>query len=176
MLPNPLHPAVVHLPIALAILLPAAALLAFFLRSRGSSWNHAWLPVVFAAAALALSSWAAVETGKDQEEVVERVVPEEALEEHEERGEVFLWGAVLVFLLVAAGLAPGKAGHVLRLLSAAAMAVLLFLGYRVGHAGGELVYRYGAAQAYTASSTASPDTATTATEPRRQKRKGRDDH
>jgi hypothetical protein len=53
MLPDPLHPAVVHLPMALAVLIPALAL----------------------------------ETGKDEEDRVERVVSEDLIEAHEEAAE-----------------------------------------------------------------------------------------
>jgi hypothetical protein len=56
MLPDPLHPAVVHLPMALAVLIPALAL----------------------------------ETGKDEEDRVERVVSEDLIEAHEEAAERFL--------------------------------------------------------------------------------------
>ncbi len=156
MLPDPLHPAVVHFPIALSLLLPLAALLALVVHYRGARWRHTWLPVVAAAAALALSSWAAAETGEDQEDVVERVVAEDALENHEEKAETFQRATIVVFLLTAAGLAPGKAGHGARIAAGAGMAVILYLGINVGHSGGELVYRHGAAQAYTSGASVSP--------------------
>jgi hypothetical protein len=45
-------------------------------------------------------------------------------------------------------LGPGQVG-VAALVTALAAAVTLALGYRVGHSGGELVFKHGAAAAYT---------------------------
>ena len=89
-MPTPLHPAIVHLPIALMVLLPIAALAAILVIRGTSSVRGAWIPVVILAAALSGSSWVAVQTGEREEEAVEHVVPEEAIHEHEERAEVFL--------------------------------------------------------------------------------------
>ena len=80
MLPDPIHPAIVHLPVALAILLPLMIGGAFLLARRGTPIRTLWTGVVAAAALLAGSAWLAVETGERQEERVEQVVSEGALE------------------------------------------------------------------------------------------------
>lgn len=146
----PLHPKLVHLPIALAMLMPilsAGLLLAWF---RDLLPRRTWIVAVALQALLVGSSVVAMRSGEGEEETVEKVVAESAIEAHEEAAEVFTWTAAGVLLLFAAGAAlPGVA--VARGTAAAATAatlVVLFLGYRVGQAGGALVYQHGAASAY----------------------------
>lgn len=148
MLPDPLHPALIHFPIVLGILLPIGIGIAFFLIRRGARPRNVWLGVVLLNASLAGSAYLAVETGQDQEERVEQAVPETALETHEEAGETFLYASIVVLVLTGAGLANGVWGKAGRILGTAGALVLLPIGYNVGHSGGELVYRHGAAQVY----------------------------
>lgn len=147
-IPSPLHPAVVHLPIALAVLLPLVALLSWFTTTRGARPLIAWGVTVAVAAMLAGSSYVALETGEDQEETVERVVPEQALHEHEERAEAFLAVAVGFLGLSLLGFLPRRAGAIARGVTVAGTLLVFVAGWRVGHSGGELVYRHNAAQAF----------------------------
>ena len=148
MLPNPIHPAIVHLPIALTLLLPLIVGAAWLLARRGFPIRSAWVGVVAGVALLSGSAWLAVETGEQQEERVEKVVSEGALESHEERANLFLGLAAGTLVLSLAGLASGRVGKYGRIAAAAASLALVPAGYFVGHTGGELVYRHGAAQAY----------------------------
>jgi uncharacterized membrane protein len=147
-LPDPIHPAVIHLPIALTLLLPLVIGAAYLLARRGLSIRTSWVGVVAGAALLAGSAWLSVETGEQQEERVERVVSEGALETHEERANLFLGLAVGTLVLSVAGLARNKVGRYGRIAATGAALALLPAGWLVGHSGGELVYRHGAAQAY----------------------------
>jgi uncharacterized membrane protein len=148
MLPEPLHPAIVHLPIALAMILPLFAL-AGLLAIR-STWLplRAWSAVAVLAGLLVAGSWVALETGEEEEETVERVVAERFIEEHEEAAEFFLVFAVVVFAASLAGLRGGRFGEAARVTAFVLMLGLLAAGVRVGHLGGELVYTHGAAGAY----------------------------
>jgi uncharacterized membrane protein len=148
MLPDPLHPALVHFPIAFAVLLPLAAVAALVALRRGASHLGAWSLVVALSGLLTVSAWLAVQTGEAQEEVVEEVVPESAIHGHEEAGERFLWLSVAGLLVITLGLATGRAGRVGRTAGTAMAVVLLIAGVRVGDTGGELVYEHGAANAY----------------------------
>lgn len=148
MLPQPLHPAVVHLPMAIVVLLPFAALAALIMIRRGAAPRAAWAWVVALSILLAGTSWLAVETGESQEDAVEEVVGDAAIHAHEEAAERFLPLTAAAVLLLGAGLARGRVGRFGRLAGLAGTLVLLFAGYRVGHSGGELVYTHGAAQAY----------------------------
>jgi uncharacterized membrane protein len=148
MLPDPLHPALVHFPIALAVLLPLAALVALVAIRRGTSPLGAWTMVVALSGLLTVSAWLAVQSGEAQEEVVEEIVPESAIHGHEEAAERFLWLSVAALLVTTVGLTTGRAGRAGRLAGAAMAVVLLVAGVRVGDSGGELVYEHGAANAY----------------------------
>lgn len=148
MLPEPLHPAVVHFPVVLVILLPIFALVALWAIRRGAPARRSWMIPVAVAAALALSSFAALRTGQVQEERVEELVPERAIEHHEESAERFLVLSGILCLVMVAGLAGGSLGSKARTLGTAGALGLVIAGAQVGASGGELVYRHGAAQAY----------------------------
>lgn len=148
-IPSPLHPAVVHLPMALAVLVPIFALVALVTMRRAASTWRTWAVAVAMFASLSLSAWASMETGEDESEKVEKVVPEAAVETHEEAAEQFLWFSVGVLAVAAAGLLKGGVGGSARLLATAGSVGILVMGYRVGHSGGALVYTHGAASAYT---------------------------
>jgi uncharacterized membrane protein len=148
MLPDPLHPAVVHFPIVLAFLLPIFALAAIWAIHRGSATARTWLVPVALSAALALSSWVAVQTGEGQEEKVEDIVPNAALDTHEEAAELFLTLSGVLVLVAGAGFLPGVAGRTARAAAALGAVGLVAVGANVGHSGGELVYKHGAASAY----------------------------
>ncbi|HWJ13567.1 MAG TPA: DUF2231 domain-containing protein [Gemmatimonadaceae bacterium] len=149
MLLDPLHPAVVHFPVVLAFLLPLFAAGALWAIRRGAAPRRAWLLPIAGAAALALSAWVAVETGEAQTERVERVVSEQVIEGHEEMAEAFLAATAAVAVIALAGLAGGLPGKAARIVTAAGALALVGLAARVGHSGGQLVYRHGAASAYT---------------------------
>ncbi|MGE3616649.1 MAG: DUF2231 domain-containing protein [Gemmatimonadales bacterium] len=148
MLPDPLHPAVVHFPVVLSVLLPVAIVAALLAARRPSLGRAPWLVVVALSAGLAGASWLAVETGEREEERVEDVVGETAVERHADRAEGFLAASAVTAVIAALGLLAGRAGQAARGLALAGSLLLLVAGYRVGHSGGELVYRHGAAQAY----------------------------
>jgi uncharacterized membrane protein len=156
MLPDPLHPAVIHFPIVLMVLLPLVAAWALWTIRRGARPATAWLVPLVTAAALALSSWIAVETGEREEDRVERVVPEASMHGHEEAAERFLALSGLLLLVAAGGLLRGTPGRVARLGTVVAALGLAGLGAQVGHTGGNLVYRDGAAGAYTDRATGGP--------------------
>ncbi|MGD8699451.1 MAG: hypothetical protein PVJ43_09185 [Gemmatimonadales bacterium] len=160
MIPDPLHPALVHFPIVFTFILPVIALGALWMIRRGTPPRRAWAPVVVVTGLLAASSWLAVQTGGAQEDRVEGVVAERPLENHEESGERFLLLSVVGLGVMGAGFLRGRAGRVGRWAGAVAAGVLLLAGWQVGHTGGELAYRHGAAAVYhqsTAVGARSPD-------------------
>jgi uncharacterized membrane protein len=148
MLPNPLHPAIVHFPIVLAFLLPLFSLGTLWAIRRGAQFRRAWLVPVALSAALALSSWVAVETGEGQEDRVESVVPDEALDAHEDAAELFLTMSVVLLAVTTVGLMGGPIGRSVRVAATIGSAALVVAVLRVGHTGGKLVYQYNAASAY----------------------------
>jgi len=151
---DPLHPAVVHFPVVLGFLLPLFAAGALWAIRRGAAVNRAWLFPTAIAAALALSAWVAVETGGAQSERVERVVADQVIESHEEMAEAFLAASAGLAVIALVGLIGGLTGKTARVVTAIGALALVGLAVRVGHSGGQLVYRYGAASAYTSSGAA----------------------
>jgi len=144
------HPKLVHLPIALAVLMP--------LLSAGLwlAWRRGWLPARGWAIAVGLqlvlvgSGVLALRSGEAEEDRVEAVVPEAAIEAHEEAAETFVVASGLVLGVMALGLAlsRGRAGRPIAALGVVGTLLVFGLGYRTGEAGGALVYQHGAAAAY----------------------------
>lgn len=147
-LPNPLHPAVVHLPVAIAVLVPIVAVTALVFIRRGARTRTAWGVTVALLAALLLSGWVSLKTGEQQEERVEEVVADRSIHTHEEAAELFLVTTAAVLALSLAGLAGGRVGQAGRWVATLGTIGILGAGWNVGHTGGMLVYRDGAASAY----------------------------
>jgi uncharacterized membrane protein len=148
-LPDPLHPIVVHFPVVLSVLLPLVALVSLYAIKGGARPVRAWGVAVAVAAALTLSAWVSVETGEQQEERVEDVVGEARLDTHAEAGQTLLYTSVGVLAVLALGLMPGDKGRVARYAGAVGTLVVAGMAFRVGMTGGDLVYKYDAASAYT---------------------------
>ncbi len=144
------HPKLVHVPMALGVLMPvvAGALLL--------GWWRRWLPArawtlaVLLQGVLVGAGVAALRTGEVEEDRVERIVPERYIEAHEEAAESFVWasGGVLGLMLLALALSARRGAMTAATAATLGTFAVAGLGYRTGHAGGELVYRHGAAQAY----------------------------
>lgn len=148
----PLHAAAVHIPLALALVLPVLSLGVLLAMWRRFLPGAAWSVVFGLQLLLAATGLVAMSTGESEEERVEHVVPHDALEEHEEWGERF---ARFNLLVAALGLLPLVAFRSRPLLRVAAygaatlgMVASAGLAYQTGQAGGELVYVHGAASAY----------------------------
>lgn len=149
MVPDPLHPAIIHFPIVLAVLAPLLAAAAAWAIHSKRLPRRSWLGIVIFQIVLVGAAWVAIETGEREEDRVERVVSERAIEDHEEAGERFQVLAALVLPLAAAGMLAGGIGTINRALTIALSLVALIAAGIAGHSGGELVYRHGAAAAYT---------------------------
>ena len=148
MLPNPLHPAVVHFPIVFAYLLPLVAALGLWQIRRTGNARAAWIPVAVLMLFTLAAGIVAVRSGGATEDRVEEVVAERLIHEHEERAETFMfiaWGALV---LLAAGFLRGRLGATGRWLFLVASLLLAIQVTWTGKLGGALVYEHGAAAAY----------------------------
>lgn len=148
MLPNPLHAAVVHFPVVLAMLLPLVALGALYAIRRGARPTTAWGITSIVAGTLLLSAWASLQTGEAEEERVEEVVSERVIGGHEDAAQLFTGIVGGVLLLTIAGLAKGRLGSGARIAATVGTLAVVAAGVNVGHSGGQLVYRHGAGAAY----------------------------
>jgi uncharacterized membrane protein len=145
----PIHPFIVHWPLALAFLMP---LLSFvFALGIKKQWIKPkfWLVIIILQATVVGSGYLAMETGEDEEEKVEKMIDKKAIHEHEERAEVFIaLSVVSLVLTIVTILLKEKWRPMLALLSSISLAGASFAAFRTGEAGGALVYQYGAANAY----------------------------
>ncbi len=144
LIPDPLHPAVVHFPIVLILLGAVAAIVAAF-------WRGGHVPR-FAALLLALGAlgtWVAVETGESGGGLLESGSPqlETLVDAHETWAKrtfaVTLVAAVAAVASALAGRWPRIARGV-GIVAAVASAAAAYAVYETGHRGGALVYRHGA--------------------------------
>jgi uncharacterized membrane protein len=149
LVPTPLHPALVHLPMALAVLVPLFAVGAVVAIRRGALPMRTWSLALAMFFALAVSGVVSQETGESQEERVESAVPRVAFQAHNAAADRFVVLSAVLVLIAGVGLLPARSGAVARLVATAGSLAVLAAGYQVGHTGGALVYRYGAAGAYT---------------------------
>jgi uncharacterized membrane protein len=152
------HPKIVHLPMALAVLMPFIAGGVAFAWWRGWLDRRVWVLVLALQGILVGSGLLAMNTGETEEERVEEIVGEGPIEAHEEAAEIFVWaGAILLAVMVLPlFLSAGRLRTAAVTTASVGSILVLALGYRTGEAGGRLVYEHGAAQAYVGASGASP--------------------
>lgn len=145
----PLHPALVHLPLGLAILMPLLATGLALAARRREMGRAPWLALLALQALLSVSAVVALKTGQRDEDLAEKVVPKAAIHEHEEAAEGFLVATFVVLALGAAGaFLPGRLASAGRGLFVLGTLAVVGLGLRAGHLGGQLVYVHGAASAH----------------------------
>lgn len=150
MKPELLHPAVVHLPLGIAVVLPILALLAAWLyfrrRDSGAAFTRFWLALVICLVAASVGAFLAHETGEAGEHAIGKSLPEAAIELHEKYATIF---SILLYTATAVGVfvffAKGRLKSYAILLVALLSAAALYVGILTGNAGGELVYQHKAA-------------------------------
>ncbi len=143
MIPDPLHPAVVHFPIVLLLLGAPLAVVAVFVRR----WN---LPVL-AAVVVALGAAGAVVatwTGGEAAELAGELSGggEQVLDEHEEWGERARNAGIVAALLAVTSAVLLRKPVAARAVGAAAALAAIAAAFSVaqaGHYGGQVVYKHG---------------------------------
>lgn len=146
----PLHPGIVHVPVGIAFVLPVIAVGVVVALARAEAPRWPFGVVVALLTFMTIGGFAAMQTGEDEEERVERVVDESLIHEHEEAAELFVYVAFTTLVISVGGLSlPDRWARVARITTAVASIALTGLAFRAGEKGGELVYRHGAAAAYT---------------------------
>jgi len=163
LIPDPLHPAVVHFPIVLIVLGTLASAIAVF-------WRKGYLPA-FAAVLLALGAigaWMALETGESDGGLVENTAPqvEKLIEAHENWARRTLIAAAIA-AVIAIGAAAlfrfPRAARGVAVAAALAAGVASWTVYETGHRGGALVYQHGAGVNTASGATATGNSAVTHT-------------
>lgn len=145
----PLHPALVHLPLGLAFILPILAISFTWALWRKRIQARSWLVIIVLQAILLAAGLLAMNTGEREGDRVEKVVPERAIETHEAYAEQFAWAVGITLVVGILVLIPrSRMARVFSIATVAGTLAVAGLGVRVGHAGGQLVYVHNAAAAY----------------------------
>ena len=146
----PFHPAIVHLPLGVSMLLPGLAFLAMFAIWRRWVPQRTWWVIVGLHALLVVGAMMGRQTGEKEKDLVGGIVDDAPVEEHEAAADRFVQASV-VALVVAVGSAFVSAPRVAPLAHLLVVALslgVLILGMLAGHLGGRLVYIHDAAQAH----------------------------
>jgi uncharacterized membrane protein len=139
MLDLPVHPIIVHFPIAIGCLLPLLMLLNIVAMRRWQWPQKTWWMIVAFQLIFLLSSIAAVEAGEWDEE--NRSAPMAAgMADHEEWGEKVPIAAGVMLVLTLVPLFIRKRNHSMMIACIVGSAVVVVLLIKVGHTGGLLVY------------------------------------
>ena len=139
----PMHPKMVHVPMALCILMPMIAMLIWFGVRRSWFTPRVWLIAAVLQGATLAGGLAALNSGQDDGEKVEGYASEQALSTHESRAYWFLYVAGGNLVLCGVTFLLQRDRYRQQILGAVAIAGLFagsYAGYRVGDAGGRLVY------------------------------------
>ena len=151
----PIHPMIVHLPLALSFLLPVLILVFAYMIKINRMTPKGWLVILGLQLTLVVSGYVSLETGETEEDVVERVVSKDLIHEHEEAAEIFVGSTVIALVLsIGAFFIRNEFQFPVKLAVAVVGLVSCYLAYQTGLLGGELVYKHGAASAYGATTNA----------------------
>jgi uncharacterized membrane protein len=143
MIPDPLHPAIVHFPIVLLLLGAPLAVLSLFLRK----WHLPLLTAVVLSVG-GVGAVVATWTGEEAAELAGELngSGETALEAHEDWGERARNAGIVAAILAIASAALGRipmAGRALGAATALAAVVAAYSVAQAGHYGGVVVYKHG---------------------------------
>ncbi len=148
---DPLHPALVHVPLGLAFVLPWVTAGVAVAIDRALLPRRAWVLVALLQLLVVAGGAAALISGFREEHAVDGFVSSRLVQAHEERAVTFLLASAVLLALTTAVLAvPARSLRPVAALAVAGSVVVAGLGLWTGRAGGELVYRHGAAAAYRA--------------------------
>lgn len=143
----PLHPAIVHIPVGLAMLMPAVFIGLYVFIKKEKLPAAAFLIAVLLQTVLVVSAIASLRTGEAEEDRIEEagiIVPHEAIKEHEDLAKMMTGATLATLLLSGASLKKSRFSGGLQIGAIALSFAVTGLAITAGHHGGKLVYVYGA--------------------------------
>ena len=146
----PVHPLIVHFPMVLTFILPFLIVVFACMIKANKMTPKGWLIIIGMQLAVVISGYISLETGENEEHLVEKVVSKKLIHEHEEAAEIFVGVSVIALVLsIGTFFLRKELGFRVQMVVALISLVAGYLAYRTGLLGGELVYKHGAAEAYT---------------------------
>ena len=139
----PLHPAVVHVPLGLAVVMPFLLGAMVWAVVTGRLPRKVWLLALALQGSVLGAAALALRTGEQDEDRVEGRARESAVEAHERAAQAFTFAAGATFLAAAVALAlRNRRGPFLAAggTSVALAVLMLVLGIQTGSRGGALVH------------------------------------
>ncbi len=145
----PLHPFIVHFPVALAFILPVLALVVAVMIKKRKFPMESWFLIIGLQVLVTGFGYIALETGETEEVEVSKVLDKSLINKHEEAAEIFVGSTVIILALsVALAFLREDLQSWLQYAVVALSLISCGLAYKAGVLGAELVYRYGATAAY----------------------------
>ena len=137
-----LHPALVHVPVGLALVLPVVVVGLAVARWREWVRPRSWSVVVLLQAIVVVGALLALQTGESLEEHGERMAGEAAVEAHEEAGDILAGASALGLLLFASVFLARSPRPLAALLTSSVAASLLLAALTAwtGHLGGQITH------------------------------------
>lgn len=146
----PFHPMIVHFPMALAFVLPFLILIFAYMIKINKMTPRGWLIIVGLQLVVTITGYVSLESGETEEHNVSKVVAKDLIHAHEEASEIFVGSTVIALVIsVAVFFIRKELQFPIKLGIAVVSLVSCYLAYKAGTLGGELVYKHGAAAAYT---------------------------
>jgi len=147
----PVHPMIVHFPLALTFILPILILVFAYLIKTNKMAPQGWLIIIGLQLAVVATGYMSLETGENEEDLVAKVLDKKLIHEHEEAAEIFVGSAVLGLVLsIGVFFIRNEIQFPIKLAIAVIGLLSCYLAFLAGSLGGELVYKHGAASAYEA--------------------------
>ena len=146
----PFHPMIVHFPMALTFVLPFLILIFAYMIKINKMTPRGWLIIVGLQLVVTITGYVSLESGETEEHTVSKVVAKDYIHAHEESAEIFVGSTVIALVVsVAAFFIRKELQFPIKLGIAVISLVSCYLAFKTGTLGGELVYKHGAASAYT---------------------------
>jgi hypothetical protein len=139
----PLHPAVVHVPLGLALVMPVLLAALVWAIVTGRLPARAWFLGLLLQGVILGAAVVALRTGEQDEERVEGRAAESQVEAHERAARAFTFAAAGTFVAAALGLALRNRSRPFLAAGLGTIALslaMLGLGIQAGHRGGVLVH------------------------------------
>ena len=146
----PFHPLIAHFPLAITFILPVLILIFAYMIKISKITPRGWLIIVGLQLTLVVTGYVALESGENEEHHVEKVVAKEFINAHENAAEIFVGSTVIALVISISAFFIKKEFQLPVQLGLFVVSLAsCYFAYNVGSLGGELVYKHGAAQAYT---------------------------